>query len=146
MRYTGENTVVSRPWYVLILCSIASAFIKSCPSTNMALPVMAYPALTLISGQPTAPGALIDLKPKTMPTGDYFATFVSGLDIITVKTQGIKNDMIMVEVPTMASGQSYVFITSDMSGNLTDSNILAGKLTMQLICKCMLTFNRTCHH
>ena len=29
---------------------IASGFITACPSTNMALPVMAYPSLTLVGG------------------------------------------------------------------------------------------------
>lgn len=106
--------------------SIASAFIKSCPSTNAALPFMAYPALTLMSGLPTAPGALVDLMPKTMPKGEYFATFVSGLDIMAVKPNASNGTMIMVAVPEIASGQSYVFLTKDNSGNLTDANIIAG--------------------
>lgn len=106
--------------------TIASGFITSCPSTNMALPVKAYPTLTLVSGQPTAENALIDVEPATMPSGDFYATFVSGLDIVPVKTEGIKNGMIMASVPSMISGQSYVFLTKDNSGNLTDSNILAG--------------------
>jgi hypothetical protein len=92
----------------------------------MALPVKAYPSLTLVSGQPTAENAMIDVQPAAMPSGDFYATFVSGLDIVPVKTAGIKNGMIMATVPSMISGQSYVFLTKDMSGNLTDSNILAG--------------------
>lgn len=118
--------VVGTPMGLNAVFTIASAFIKSCPSTNAALPVMAYPSLTLISGEPTAVGAVIDLEPKTMPSGTCYATFVSGLDIVAVPTMGIKDGMIMVTVPEGLSGQSYVFITSDMSGNLTDSSILAG--------------------
>lgn len=112
--------------------SIASAFIVSCPSTNAKLPVMAYPSLTLVSGQPTAPGALIDLQPKTIPTGTYYATFVSGLQIIPVAPQSAANGMIMVPVPMMISGQSYVFLTKDNSGNLTDSNIIAGPAIIEV--------------
>jgi hypothetical protein len=107
--------------------TIASGFIKSCPSTNAPLPVKAYSGLALTSGLPTAPGAYISLQPETIPTGDFFATFVSGLSIFPVATQGIKDGVIMVEVPMMVEGQSYVFLTADNSGNLTDSNILAGK-------------------
>src|SRR6266536_1568566 len=106
--------------------TIASGFIKSCPSTNVALPVKAYPTLTLKSGLPTAPGALVDLMPKTMPSGTFYATFVFGLDIIPVKPQSMSNGMIIVKVPVMASSQSYVFLTSDNSGNVTDSTVLAG--------------------
>jgi hypothetical protein len=122
--------------------SIASAFISTCPSTNTALPIKAYPSLTLVSGQPTAPGALIDLMPGTMPSGPFYATFVSGLDIIPVDTQGIKNGMIMATVPTGPSGQSYVFLTTDKSGNLTDSTIIAGIIHFFALVKILLTFHR----
>jgi hypothetical protein len=106
--------------------TIASGFIASCPSTNVALPVKAYPSLTLVSGQPTAENAMIDVKPATMPSGDFYATFVSGLDIVPVKPTSVQNGMVMASVPSMIAGQSYVFLTKDSSGNLTDSNILAG--------------------
>lgn len=122
--------------------TIASGFIKSCPSTNVALPVKAYSALTLVSGLPTAPGALVDLQPKTIPSGTFYATFVSGLDIIPVQPQSIANGMIMVEVPMMASGQSYVFLTSDNSGNVTDSTILAGPVIIE-VTPSSPTFNLT---
>lgn len=92
--------------------------IKSCPSSNTALPVMAYPSLTLVSDQPTAVGAVIDLEPKAIPADSFFATFVFGLDIIPVQTQGIKNGMVMVQVPMNVSGQTYVFLTRDNSGSI----------------------------
>lgn len=124
--------VFAAPLGLNAVYSIASAFIVSCPSTNAKLPVMAYPSLTLVSGQPTAPGALIDLQPKTIPTGTYYATFVSGLQIIPVAPQSAANGMIMVPVPMMISGQSYVFLTKDNSGNLTDSNIIAGPAIIEV--------------
>jgi hypothetical protein len=106
--------------------TIASAFIAECPSTNMELPVMAYPDLAAVTAQPVAPGALLDLLPGSMPKGTYYATFVSGLDIVAVKPEGVVNGMVQAIVPPTISGQSYVFLTSDMSGNLTDANILGG--------------------
>jgi hypothetical protein len=112
--------------------SIASTLIKSCPASNAPLPVMAYPSLTLLSGLPTAPGALVDLVPKTTPTGTYFATFVSGLDIIPVQTQGIRNGMVMVPVPRNISGQSYVFLTKDNSAKVDDSTILFGPAIIEV--------------
>lgn len=112
--------------------SIASAFIVSCPSTNSALPFMAYPGLTLVSGEPTAPGALVDLMPAAAPPATYFATFVSGLDIVAVAPMSFEAGMVMVAVPDMLSGQSYVFLTADDSGNLTDSNILFGPTIIEV--------------
>ncbi|KUJ09909.1 uncharacterized protein LY89DRAFT_266061 [Mollisia scopiformis] len=134
--------VFGTPMGINATYSIASAFITSCPSTNMALPVAAYPALTLVSGSPTAPSALIDLEPKTMPSGTYYATFVSGLDIVAVAPQSSSNGMIMVPVPAMVSGQGYVFLTKDNSGNLTDSNILAGPAILE-VTPSSPTFNLT---
>ncbi|KAH8672634.1 ferritin-like domain-containing protein [Tricladium varicosporioides] len=112
--------------------SIASVFITHCPTTNMALPVMAYPSLALVSGSPSAPGALIDLLPKTTPIGSFYVTFVSGLDIVAVKPQSLKDGMVMAIVPPMLQGQSYAFLTADNSGNLTDVNILAGPAIIEV--------------
>lgn len=118
--------VFGTPMGINATYSIASAFITACPSTNMPLPVAAFPSLTLDSGLPTAPGADVNLVPKTMPTGTYYVTFVSGLDIVPVAPSSSSNGMIMATVPMAASGQSYVFLTSDNSGSLSDANILAG--------------------
>lgn len=117
--------VFGTPMGLNAVYTIASAFIVSCPSTNMALPVMAYPSLTLASGEPTAPNATINLTPKTMPSGTFYATFVSGLEILPVGATA-SNGFVSAVVPVGVSGQSYVFLTSDNSGNLTDSSILAG--------------------
>ena len=111
--------------------TIASAFIAECPSTNQALPVKAYPDLTLVTANPVAPGVLIDLLPLNVPSGTYYATFVSGLDIIPVTPNGVVNGMVQAVIPPTISGQSYVFLTSDNSGNLTDATILAGPAILE---------------
>lgn len=109
--------------------SMAANFIVSCPSTNAALPVKAYPALTLRSGTPTAAGAPLDLIPATMPTGTYFVTFVSGLQVLSVQGASFQGG-IRATVPQGVEGQSYVFITST-NGTATDSNILYGPAIIQ---------------
>jgi hypothetical protein len=123
--------VFGTPMGLNAVYSIASGFITSCPSTNMALPVMAYPALTSISGTPTASGATVDLEPKTLPSGDFFVTFVSGLMVLPVKAASVDNDMIMAVVPEGVEGQSYVFLTSDGSGVVNDTTILAGPAILE---------------
>jgi len=122
--------------------TIASGFIAECPSTNMALPVMAYDDLAAATGLPVAPGVVLDLIPGSMPNGTYFATFVSGLDIVPVKPSGVVNGMIQAVVPMAASGQSYVFLTSDDSGNVTDANILSGPAIIE-VTPSAPTFNLT---
>ena len=121
--------------------TIASGFITACPSTNMALPVKAYPTLTLVGGQPTSTVASISLQPKTMPTGTFYATYVSGLDIVPVPVT-MSNGVVSAPVPSQASGQTYVFLTSDNSGNVTDSYILAGPAIVE-VTPSSPTFNLT---
>lgn len=123
---------VATPLGLNAVYSIASSFITSCPSTNAALPVMAYPSLALKSGLPTAPGANIALVPETTPSGTFYTTFVSGLDVIAVASQVGSDGLIMTEVPASVSGQSYAFLTMDNSGNLTDSNIIAGPAIIEV--------------
>ncbi|ATZ52801.1 hypothetical protein BCIN_08g04320 [Botrytis cinerea B05.10] len=112
--------------------SIASSFIVSCPSTNAALPVMAYPSLALKSGLPTAPGANVALVPETTPSGTFYTTFVSGLDTVSVESQVGSDGLIMTAVPMNISGQSYAFLTSDNSVTLSDSNIIAGPAIIEV--------------
>ncbi|KAL3423238.1 twin-arginine translocation pathway signal [Phlyctema vagabunda] len=111
--------------------TIAAGFIVSCPSTNAALPVKAYPALTIDSGLPTATGANIEFSVESIPEGTAFATFVSGLDILPVPITLVDGKM-MAAVPEMVEGQSYVFITSDNSGNVTDATVLAGPAIVEV--------------
>lgn len=106
--------------------TIASQFIAECPSTNMALPVMAYEDLATVTAGPTATNAIVDLLPGVMPNGTYYTTFVSGLDIIPTIPLGVRDGMVQTMIPAAVQGQSYVFLTKDNSGNLTDSNIIAG--------------------
>ena len=117
--------VFGTPMGLNAVYTIASGFITACPSSNVALPVKAYPTLTLQSGAPTAENATIYVKPATAPNGTVYATFVSGLMILPVSTT-LQNGWYSAVVPIGVSGQSYVFLTSDNSGNITDASVIAG--------------------
>ncbi|KAA8567982.1 hypothetical protein MFRU_085g00020 [Monilinia fructicola] len=123
---------VATPLGLNAIYSIASSFIVSCPSSNAALPVKAYPPLALRSGLPAAPGANVALVPQTTPSGTFFTTFVSGLDAVAVESHVGSGGLVMSEVPMSISGQSYAFLTKDSSGNLTDSNIIAGPAIIEI--------------
>ena len=111
--------------------SIASGFIAECPSSNAKLPVMAYKGLNVSQGMPVAANSTVTFMADGDVPSSFCVTFVSGLDVLPM-TADIENEMIKVDVPGEASGQSYAFITSDNSGNLTDSNILFGPAVLEI--------------
>lgn len=125
------SNVFGTPLGINAVYTIASGFIASCPSSNAAIPVKAYPSLTLGSGDPTAVNASIDLTVANAPTSTFYATFVSGLDIVPVPAT-LTNGVVSVAVPDKISGQSYVFLTSDNSGNVTDATVLAGPAIIEV--------------
>ncbi|KAH8600217.1 ferritin-like domain-containing protein [Bisporella sp. PMI_857] len=111
--------------------SIASQFIVSCPSTNEPLPLKVLPGLTLVSGLPTAQAAQVDLRPANPPSGTVYATFVSGLTSVSVPVTA-SGDLLSAIVPADIEGQSYVFLTSDDSGAVTDDNTVAGPAILEV--------------
>jgi len=128
----ASPNVFGTPLGLNAVYTIASGFITGCPSDNVALPVKAYPTLTLGSGTPASTeGAILTLVPASEPSGTFFATFVSGLDIIAVAAT-YANNAVTVQVPAKVSGQSYVFLTSDNSSSVTDATVLAGPAIIEV--------------
>ncbi|KAK4687322.1 hypothetical protein P7C73_g2806, partial [Tremellales sp. Uapishka_1] len=100
--------------------TLASAFITSCPSSNAALPVMAFPQLTT-SGGATA-GSTITLSYNGSTDGNY-AVFYSGLGSVAVALDGSGS----ATVPSALQGVAYVLVSSASDAMSVDtSNILAG--------------------
>jgi len=93
---------------------------------------MAYSSLTLTSNEPTTLNTPIYLQSKDVLLGTYYASFVSGLDIIPVAASLDTNGFVIAVVPEIILGQSYVFLTKDNSGNLTNSNIIAPEFFLTL--------------
>lgn len=111
--------------------TIASGFIKKCPSSNAALPVKAYKGLTVSNNMPLSTGENVSYTVEGDLPSECYVTYISGLDVLPVKAS-MSDGMIMSTIPKEASGQSYAFITSDMSGNLTDSSILFGPAILEV--------------
>ncbi|KAK4983624.1 hypothetical protein LTR66_004618 [Elasticomyces elasticus] len=123
--------VLATPLGLNAVYSIASQFIVSCPASNMALSVHAYPVLTATGGMPTAPGAVVSFSTKASTSGAMFVTFVSGLDVAAVPVT-MMGEAIEATVPMQASGQSYAFLTMTSDGNLTDASIVAGPAILEV--------------
>ena len=112
--------------------TLAAAFIKSCPSTNAKLPVMAFPTLTAVQGLPTSEGIPFLFSTKAKTSGPVFVTFVSGLSTISVPATVQYGGNIMAIVPKEASGQTYAVLTSQNVTALTDDVVLAGPAILEV--------------
>jgi hypothetical protein len=128
-RFALGYTPIANPFYPAIdpnsAYSLASAFIKSCPSTNAALPFKAFPALTLTSTAPLANSASVSFSIEgDLPAGS-FVTFVSGLDTVSVAATGSGSSFSAV-LPAVAEGQTYAFVTSANVTAISDSTVLFG--------------------
>lgn len=112
--------------------TMAAAFIKSCPSTNVALPVKAFPTLTPTQGTPTSVGIPFTFTVAGAIPATFFVTFVSGLATTSV-TATVEGDMISAVIPATAMGQSYAFITNmNVTGTLMDSMVLFGPTAIEV--------------
>lgn len=112
--------------------TLAAAFITACPSTNAALPVMAFPTLTATQGIPAAEGITFTFSVKgTLPT-TFFVVFVSGLSTTSVAPT-MDGDMIEAVIPATAMGQTYVFLSKAATNmTLNDSMILYGPAIIEV--------------
>ncbi|MCJ1254193.1 hypothetical protein MMC24_002007 [Lignoscripta atroalba] len=112
--------------------TLAATFIKSCPSTNAALPVMAFPALTATQHGPASAGITFTFSVSGHLPEVFFVTFVSG--IFTTSVPGkMMNGMIEATIPDTAMGQTYAFITSEnVSTTIMDSMVLFGPAIIEV--------------
>jgi hypothetical protein len=112
--------------------TLAASFIKSCPQSNMALPVMAFPTLNVTQGSPQAPGNTITFITSPLPTDTFFVTFVNGLTIMSVDAT-VDNGMITSTIPTVVSGQTYALVTkNNVTSAIDDSMVIAGPAILEV--------------
>ncbi|KAE8222518.1 hypothetical protein CF319_g4302, partial [Tilletia indica] len=99
--------------------SLAAPLIKSCPQSNPALPVVAFPGLTTDPAVPTA-GQEVTLKADGLADGQFVA-FLSGPMTYFVEVQGSK-----VTVPKeVGYGRGYAVLVKS-NGTVSDDNTVAG--------------------
>lgn len=111
--------------------TLAAAFIKSCPSTNAALPFKAFPSLTAVQGVPAAPGIPFEFSMAgSLPAGS-FVTFVNGLSVTSVAPTNVGKTF-MATIPMTAEGQTYAFVTNANITKLADSAIVAGPAIIEV--------------
>ncbi|KAJ5261082.1 hypothetical protein N7478_011677 [Penicillium angulare] len=116
--------------------TLASPFITSCPSTNPQLPVKAFPSLTM-----TPSGNVMNGSTATLVTGAGFnatgnsnlsAAFITVTGPVYAPLKSTGNNQFIVTIPEGVEGQSYIVLTSSMSG-VSDDNIVAGPAIVEVM-------------
>lgn len=108
--------------------SLAAPLIKTCPSSNAALPVKAFPAAT-ISPAPTSLGQTVKISSSKLVDGDKIG-FISGLAtaIVDVSSEG------NVTLPDIVTyGRSYAVVLKKGSTSITDDNTKAGPVAFDIL-------------
>ncbi|KAJ5185895.1 hypothetical protein N7491_006234 [Penicillium cf. griseofulvum] len=114
--------------------TVASPFIASCPSTNGALPVKAFPSLMMISMDAVMTGSQVHLMTGSgfdTSTSDVHAAFVTVTGPVWAPLKSMGDGKFTVTVPKGVSGQSYVVLTKG-NKQATDDNIVAGPAIVEI--------------
>jgi len=112
--------------------SLAAGFIVSCPSSNPALPVKAFPTLTLATTGTIMAGQEITLMTATPQTGmvGMNAAFITVTGPVFQSATPCDGGY-TVMVPAGVTGQSYAVLTSSNT-TVTDDNTLAGPAIIEI--------------
>jgi rubrerythrin len=119
--------------------TLASAFIKSCPSTNPALPAKAYPAIAAAAAGPFTVGQQVQIKSASTVltpgsrTAKLYAAFIGpNGPVFTDLVQAGDGINFSVTVPTQGVvGQSYL-VLCNCADRVDDSTIVAGPAVLEV--------------
>ncbi|KAF2814756.1 uncharacterized protein BDZ99DRAFT_434565 [Mytilinidion resinicola] len=117
--------------------TLAAPFIVSCPSTNAALPVKAFPGLALTaSSAPVTSGKTIQFTAKATIEPDagkdyVYAAWVAVTGPIFTKAYFKTGGIIETTVPAGFHGQSYVVITG-CNSSVSDDTVKAGPAIVEV--------------
>ena len=112
--------------------TVASPFIVSCPSSNPALPVKAFPSLTMTSSDTLMTGSKVSLATGEgfAATGTVYAAFITVTGPVWAPVTPSDGGY-SVTIPNGVEGQSYVVLTSS-NDKISDDNIVAGPAILEV--------------
>ncbi|KAJ5827627.1 hypothetical protein N7447_004390 [Penicillium robsamsonii] len=114
--------------------TVASSFIASCPTSNGALPVKAFPSLMMSSMDAVLTGSKVHLIAGSgfdTSTSDIAAAFVTVTGPVWAPLESMGDGKFTVAVPNGVAGQSYVVLTKG-NKQVTDDNIVAGPAIVEI--------------
>jgi len=100
--------------------SLAAPFIKSCPSSNPALPFKPFPAVTVTNTGTLKVGDTVNFKTEK-DVGAKYAAFVAAVGTQFVPIDGSSGS---IKIPEGITGQSYLILTKTKA--VSDSAVVAG--------------------
>ncbi|KAG1808918.1 ferritin-like domain-containing protein [Suillus subaureus] len=114
------NTAFDTPLDLNHVWTIASGVIVSCPSSNMPLPVKAFPALSFPAG--AQPGQTVQVSFNATTTSEQlYVGFIAGLGATFVPL----SSQMTVEIPSTLQGVVFPVVTSS-NDTVTDNVTIAG--------------------
>ncbi|KAI0644421.1 ferritin-like domain-containing protein [Trametes meyenii] len=122
LKYQPWNGAFDAPLTPSGAFSLASLFVKECPSSNPALPVKSFPTLTLSDSTP-AHGASVFFKfdaPTQAPTA--YVAWLQGLGVVY---SDLDSDW-KTTVPTGLKGTVFATVVKDKNAAPNDTNMLSG--------------------
>lgn len=128
----AANTGGGTPASPAAIFTLASAFIESCPPTNLELPFNAFPTLTTVQKEAIAPNATAMFSVGGAVAEPFFITFVSGIDTISAPGANA-GGMLTAQIPAKMSGQTYAFVTKEAAtGAILDNQVLFGPAILEV--------------
>ncbi|KAJ5350250.1 hypothetical protein N7541_007977 [Penicillium brevicompactum] len=116
--------------------TVASPFITSCPSSNPQLPVKAFPSLTMVPSGNVMNGSTATLVAgtgfNTTSSSNLSAAFITVIGPVYAPLKSVGNGHFVVTIPGGVAGQSYIVLTTSMSG-VSDDNIVAGPAIVEVM-------------
>ena len=120
--------------------TLAAAFITSCPTTNVALPVKAFPSLVLdpTTTKPVKAGSVVTLLTPgyTLVPAAGSATVYAAFVSVTGPTFTVATPVaggFSVTIPTGFNGQSYAVLTA-CNETVNDDTTAAGPAIIEVCC------------
>jgi len=115
--------------------SLAAPFITSCPSTNAALPVKAFPALAVTSTGSIKPGSTITISTPgydlVAPAGGaIYAAFIAVTGPTFVAATPVSGGFSVV-IPQGFAGQTYAVLTA-CNETVNDETVAAGPAVIEI--------------
>ncbi|KAF1820432.1 uncharacterized protein K489DRAFT_383242 [Dissoconium aciculare CBS 342.82] len=111
--------------------SLAALFIKSCPESNPALPVKAFPAVSAAPANPAKVGDKLTLTVAKSVEAKA-AYFITILGPVAAELSGSGTSYTITVPKDVQSGQEYLVLTSGTEAP-TDDNIVAGPAVIEIV-------------
>lgn len=114
--------------------TLAAPFFVSCPSSNPALPVKAFPSLSVTSTGIVVTGSQITVatgKGYTAPSGPVYAAFITLTGPVWTPVTASSDGSYTVTIPSGVAGQTYLVLTSSNS-SVTDDDTVAGPAIVEI--------------